>query len=508
MTFFTEPGIIFFCYFVVMIAIGAFFFRRMASLPDYFIGGRRLNAWVAALSVYACDMSGWLMLGLAGAVYSFGLGQIWIAIGLALGIFFNWLFVAKRLRRYSLSTQYSITIPEYFENRLRDTSHALRFISALMIAIFFIVYTAAGFVACGLLFSYVFDIDYQIALLMGSVVVFLYTFMGGFRAICWTDFIQGLLVLAVVVSVPLMALYITEGLDVSVRQSSAFFDVFTDKTGQPVSAVSIVSGLAWGLGYFGMPHILIRFMAVKREVEISWAAVIALFAAALSLGGAVLTGVAGSLLVPETAVPETVFIRVIEKISLGGPGSMPVLGSLFLCGILAAVMSTTDSQLLVAASAITSDLYHGIVHREAPEKHFLWMSRFSVVIICIIAYVIAASRSSTIMGLVSNAWSGFGSAFGALVLLSLYWKRLNRSGAIAGIVSGGLTVIIWDYFLCVPGGDNIWITLHKATGLYSLVPGFCVSLFCILAVSLLTKPPVSEVYAGFERASVKPMFEE
>ncbi|MDR2314027.1 MAG: sodium/proline symporter [Spirochaetaceae bacterium] len=508
MKFFSEAGIIFFCYFVAMIIIGAFFFKRTVSLPDYFIGGRRLNAWVAALSVYASDMSGWLMLGLTGAVYSFGLGQIWIAIGLVLGTLFNWLFVAKRLRRYTLSTQYSITIPEYLENRFRDTSHTLRFITALVIAIFFIMYTAAGFIACGLLFSYVFGIDYHIALFAGSMVVFLYTFLGGFRAICWTDFIQGLLVLAVIVTAPLVALHLTEGPAVSVRGSSGFFDIFTDKTGGPVSAVSVLSGLAWGLGYFGMPHILIRFMAVKREAEIPWAALIGAAAAALSLGGAVLMGAAGARLIPETAVPEMIFIRIIETISLGGPGAMPVLGSIFLCGILAAIMSTTDSQLLVAASAITSDLYHGIVHREAPDKHFLWISRFTVATICIIAYIIAASRSSTIMGLVSNAWSGFGSAFGALILLSLYWKRLNRSGAIAGIVSGGLTVIIWDYILCVPGGDKPWITINEATGLYSLAPGFCISLFFILVVSLLTKSPVSEVYDGFERASVKPIFEE
>jgi sodium/proline symporter len=292
-----------------------------------------------------------------------------------------------------------------------------------------------------------------------------------------------------------------------IRQSSEFSNVFIDKTGKPMT--SVLSGLAWGLGYFGMPHILIRFMAVKREKEISLAAVIAGFAAVLSLGGAVFMGVIGGRLIPETPEAETVFIQVIQKIFTETNASVPVplLGGIFLCGILAAIMSSTDSQLLVAASAVTSDLYQGIVHREAPDKHFLWLSRFVVVIICIIAYIIAAGRSSTIMGLVSNAWAGFGSAFGALVLLSLYWKRLNRPGAIAGILSGGLTVIIWDYILCVPG-ESGWVTINEATGLYSLAPGFCISLVFIIVISLLTKPPGPALYEEFERAAAKPIFEE
>jgi sodium/proline symporter len=504
-----KSGIVFLCYFVVMIGIGVFFLKKTDSLPDYFIGGRRLNAWVAALSAYASDMSGWLMLGLVGAVYSFGAGQIWIALGLALGTIFNWLLVAKRLRRYTLTAKNSNTIPEYLENRFKDTSHTLRFISAVFIAIFFILYTAAGFVACGILFSRVFGIEYQTALLTAALVILVYTVLGGFRAICWTDFVQALLMMVTIVTVPLITLYLTGGADTSPHRPPEFFNVFLDGAGKPISAVSILSGLAWGLGYFGMPHILIRFMAVKRENEIPRATVIAGFAVVLSLGGAVLMGLAGGRLIPETPEAETVIIEIIQRIFIGSNALIPLpfLGGLFLCGILAAIMSTTDSQLLVAASAITSDLYQGIVHREAPNKHSLWISRFTVVIICIIAYLIAVGRSSTIMDLVSNAWSGFGSAFGALIPLSLYWKRLNCPGAIAGILAGGLTVIIWDYISCVPGMGG-WITINEATGLYSLVPGFCISLFFIVTVSLFTKPPVPAVYEEFERASVQPFYEE
>jgi sodium/proline symporter len=505
---FVGAGVVFAIYLVGMIAVGVFFFKKADSLSDYFIGGRRLNAWTAALSAHASDMSGWLMLGLIGVVYSFGLGRIWIALGLALGTMLNWLLVAKRLRRYTLTAQYAITIPEYFENRFQDTSHVLRFVSAIFITIFFIVYTASGFVACGTLFSQVFGVDYQIALLIGAVVIISYTFLGGFRAICWTDFIQGLLMLAAIVGVPLVALFLLGQGDFAQRPPE-FFNPLIGESGRPMTAVSVISGLAWGLGYFGMPHILIRFMAVKREKEIPRAVVIAGVCVILSLGCAIVMGVVAALFIPDAPDAETVFILIVQKLFMaeGAPVFLSFLGAVFLCGVLAAIMSTADSQLLVAASAVTNDLYHGIVRRETPDKRFLWISRFTVLVIAIIAYIIAVGRSATVMALVSNAWAGFGSAFGALVLLSLYWKRLNRSGAIMGIVSGGLTVIIWDYVLCVPG-ENAWITLGAATGLYSLAPGFCISLICIVAVSLATKPPSQEVYDEFERAAAKPIFEE
>jgi sodium/proline symporter len=492
-----------------MIAIGAFFFKKTDNLSDYFIGGRRLNAVVAAFSAFASDMSGWLMLGLVGSIYTFGLGQIWIALGLALGTILNWLLVAKRLRRYTLTAKYSITIPEYFENRFQDTSHTLRVVSAIFITIFFTVYTASGFVACGTLFSQVFGIDYQIALLVGALVILIYTFLGGFRAICWTDFVQGLLMMVSIIGVSILTLSFLGTIDISVNFSPAFFNPLLTPGGDPVNAVSILSGLAWGLGYFGMPHILIRFMAVRREREIPLAVVIAGICVIIALGCAIFMGIVGVLLVPGAPEAETVFMLVIKKTLMVEGASIPLrfLGGIFLCGILAAIMSTADSQLLVAASAGTNDLYREIIRRDAPDRFFLWISRFAVIVISIIAYIIAVSRSSTIMELVSNAWAGFGSAFGALIVFSLYWKRLNCPGAIAGIISGGMAVIIWDYVLCVPR-ENSWATLGKATGLYSLVPGFCISLLCIVVVSLVTKPPSGEVYDEFERAATKPIFEE
>ncbi|MDR2186095.1 MAG: sodium/proline symporter PutP [Treponema sp.] len=506
----TGVILVFGIYTAFMIAIGVFFFKKSDTLMDYFIGGRQLNAWVAAFSTHASDMSGWLMMGLVGSVYAFGIGQIWIALGLALGTILNWLLVAKRIRRYSLTAGYAITLPEFFENRFHDSSHILRFVSAVFITIFFTIYAASGFVACGSLFSQIFGIDYQIALLIAVLVILIYTFLGGFRAVCWTDFFQGLLMLITILAVPLVTLALIGGPAALLQKlPKSLLNPAADSGGRPMTAVSVISQLAWGLGYFGMPHLLIRFMAVKREKEISRAALLAGSVVIVSLAAAILMGLAGAALIPQTDYPERTLILTVQKLFTlpGAVFYMPVLGGVFFCGVFAAIMSTIDSQLLVTASTITSDLYQGIIHREAPEKHFLLFSRFSIVVTSIVAYLIAVDPDSSVMDLVSNAWSGFGSAFSALILCSLYWKRLNRSGAAAGIVAGGLTVIIWDHILCVPYRDA-WLTLGQATGLYSLAPGFIVSLLSILAVSLITKPPSQEIYSEFERAAVKPIFEE
>jgi sodium/proline symporter len=502
--------LVFIVYIASMIAIGIFFFKKSDSLTDYFIGSRRLNAWVAAFSTHASDMSGWLMMGLVGAVYTFGIGQIWIAAGLALGTMLNWLLVAKRLRRYSLTAKYAITIPEFFENRLHDSSHIVRFVSAVFITIFFTIYTASGFVACGALFSQIFGIDYQIALLIGVLVILIYTFLGGFRAVCWTDLVQGLLMLITILAVPLVTLAFIGGPPALFQKlPENLLNAAVGRDGRPMTAVSVISQLAWGLGYFGMPHLLIRFMAVKHEKAISRAALIAGFVVIVSLAAAILMGLTGAALISRIEHPERALILTVQKLFTlpGAVFYMPVLGGLFFCGILAAIMSTVDSQLLVTASTITSDLYHGIIRREASEKHFLLFSRFSIVATSIVAYLIAINPDSSVMGLVSNAWSGFGAAFGALVLCSLYWKRLNRPGAAAGIVAGGLTVLIWDYVLCIPSRDA-WLTLGQATGLYSLAPGFAISLLGIFVVTLVTRPPSPEICGEFEQAAVKPILEE
>jgi sodium/proline symporter len=497
-------------YLAGMILVGVFSFKKASNLSDYFIGGRRLNPWVAALSVFASDMSGWLLMGFVGTVYVYGTREIWIALGLVLGSILNWLLVAKRLRRYSLTAKYSITIPEFFENRFRDSSHTLRLISSLFIIIFFTVYTAAGFVACGTLFSQIFGIDYQAALLMGALVILIYTSLGGFRAVCWTDFFQGLIMLAAILAVPLISLNLIDGFPKALSGlPPAFLNPFQDKSGGPLSAVSIISGLTWGFGYFGMPHILIRFMAARSEKAISLAVYIAGAAIVLSLTGAVIMGITGGAIIPEASDPSRIFILVIQKIFID-PNALfpaPALGGLFLCGIFAAIMSTADSQLILSASALTSDLYQGLAHKEGGDKYFLRLSRISVAAVSIIAYLIARDQSSALMSLVSNAWSGFGSAFGALVLLSLYWKRLTRAGAIAGICAGGLMVIFWDYISLIPRNGQ-WLNMGEATGLYSLAPGFCVSLLSIITVSLASKPPSQEILDEFEIAVTKPIYEE
>ncbi|MDR2159958.1 MAG: sodium/proline symporter [Treponema sp.] len=493
-----------------MILVGVRYFKKSDSLSDYFIGGRRLTSWVAALSVFASDMSGWLLMGFAGAVYAHGTGETWIALGLVLGSVLNWILVAKRLRRYSLTAQYSITIPEFFENRFRDSSHTLRLVSSFFIILFFTVYTAAGFVACGTLFSQIFGIDYHIALLAGTLVILAYTSLGGFRAVCWTDFFQGLIMLAAIIAVPVIAVCLMGGFPkILAELPPGFLDPLRDRSGGPLPAVSVISGLTWGLGYFGMPHILIRFMAVENEKAVYRAACIAGVAIVVSLAGAVIMGAAGRAIRPGISDPSRIFIVVIQKI-FTDPGALfpaPVLGGLFFCGIFAAIMSTADSQLILSASALTSDLYRGLVHKEGGDKYFLRLSRISVAAVSIIAYLIARDQSSALFTLVSSAWSGFGSAFGALMLLSLYWKRLTRAGAVAGICAGGLTVILWDYVSLIPR-DGRWLNLGEATGLYSLTPGFCLSFFCIVAVSLITKPPSAEILEEFEIAAAKPFLEE
>jgi sodium/proline symporter len=500
--------VIFALYMIILIFIGIFFFKKTPSLPDYFLGGRRLGAPVAAFSTHAGDMSGWLMLSFTGAIYASGMGQIWIAAGLALGTCLNWIFVAKRLRRYSVMAGSSITIPEFFENRFGDSLHLLRFVSAAFILIFFTVYTASGFIACGTLFSAVFGIDYQIAMLTGAAVILIYTFLGGFRAISWTDLVHDLMLLAAIIGVPIVMLHLTGGFTGLARNAGpGFFNVMLDKTGKPLPAASIISGLSWGLGYFGMPHILIRFMAVKKEKTILPAAVISGVVIVVSLGFAALAGAAGAVLVPGGDTPEYMFVTAINKIFMNGSVLLAIPGSIFLCGVLAAIMSTADSHIMVTASAIANDIYRGLVHTEHSDKYFLRLGRVSVVIIAFIAYIIATDRNSSVMSLTSVAWSGFGSCFGALMLLSLYWKRINLPGAAAGIISGGFTVIIWEYLICVPGASG-WITPREATGLYSLAPAFIISLFFIVTVSLATKAPPREVTEKFEQAASPPIFEE
>ncbi|MFP3154524.1 sodium/proline symporter PutP [Lachnospiraceae bacterium ZAX-1] len=495
--------IAFVIYTLIMLAIGAKFFEKKSNMSNYFLGGRGLNHWVAAISAQASDMSGWLLMGLPGAVYAFGTGQLWIAVGLAVGTALNWIIVAKRFRRYTILAGDSITIPQFFENRYRDKTHIIKIASGVFIAIFFAVYTASGFVSGATLFSQVFGIDYTVALVISVAIILVYTFLGGFSAVSWTDLIQGLLMLAAIFTVPILAVVASGGIsNVTANIPPQMFNAMTDSSGQPITLVSIISQLGWGLGYFGMPHILVRFMAIKSDRSVKKSATIAIVWVAISLTFAVLVGIIGIAFLPDLAAneSETVFIKMIQKVFLdtGAIAPVPIIGGLFLCGILAAIMSTADSQLLVTASALTSDIYRTF-DKKASDNKLVWISRGAVILVALVAFFIATDNNSSIMGLVSNAWSGFGSAFGALVLFSLFWKRTNGAGAAAGILSGGITVIIWDYvpLFSAEAGK----TLADVTGLYSLVVGFAISAIFIVCVSLLTKTPKEEITLEFEKVS-------
>ncbi len=490
-------------YLAFMVVIGVLYAKKNANAADYFLGGRKLSGAVAALSAQASDMSGWLLMGLPGSVYAFGTGQAWIAIGLFIGTVCNWLFISKRLRRYTIRANNSLTLPTYFENRFHDKKRVLLFISSLTIVIFFLVYTASALAAGGKLFTSVFGVDYMVALTIGAAVILIYTFMGGFLAVCTTDFIQGTLMLVALLVVPLAAYGIIGGANITGTLeasgvsggASAYLSLFYND-GKPYDLVSIISQVAWGLGYCGMPHILVRFMAVKDEKELNKSKGIAIVWVALSLGFACVIGVLGrAYLHPELlsgGEEEKVFIEMIIKM-FTSDYHLPILGGLFLCGILAAIMSTADSQLLVSASSVAEDIYRGVLKRDADDRTVLRMSRITVFVIAILAYIIALDPNSSIMGLVSNAWAGLGAAFGPTVLLSLFWKRTNFQGAVAGIAAGALTVIVWDYIPLV-GGQ----TLGTVTGLYSLAIGFALSLLAIVIVSFLTPPPSDEILQEFD----------
>lgn len=490
-------------YLLMMVIVGAVYVKKNNSAEDYFLGGRKLSGFVAALSAQASDMSGWLLMGLPGSVYALGTGQVWIAVGLFIGTVCNWLFISGKLRRYTIRANNSLTLPTYFENRFHDKKKVLLLISSVTIVVFFLVYTASALAAGGKLFNSVFGIDYRIALTIGAVVILAYTFMGGFLAVCATDFIQGTLMLIALLVVPIVALGIvgTGNIPALLDQSGApggaagFLSLVNSGTGK-YKAVDIISQLAWGLGYCGMPHILVRFMAVRDEKELKKSKGIAIGWVAISLVFACLIGVVGRAYLYPTVLSggaeEKVFIEMIVKMFTQDI-RIPIIGGVFLCGILAAIMSTADSQLLVSASSMAEDIFKGVIKKDADDKTVLRISRITVFVVAILAYLIALNPNSSIMGLVSNAWAGLGAAFGPIVLLSLYWRRTNFQGAVAGIGVGALTVIVWDYIPFM-GGQ----TLGEVTGLYSLAIGFALSVLSIVVVSLLTPAPDSEMLEEFD----------
>lgn len=500
-------------YLVMMIVIGFIYSKSTKNNEDYFLGGRNLGGWTAALSAQASDMSGWLLMGLPGSVYLAGTGEVWIAVGLLIGTILNWYIVSARLRKYTIVAGNSLTIPSFFQNRYRDKRGIIKIVSAVIIAVFFTVYTASAFSSGAKLFATLFsdgnaetgnyNTIYMVGLCVAALVILVYTFMGGFKAVCTTDLIQGLLMLIAIMSVPILAYatltYKTGFSDALVSNGVSnpdnFLNFLKNDDGTPISAVSIISNLAWGLGYFGMPHILVRFMAVKSNSEIKKSRKIAIAWVVISLAASCLIGlVARGYLTTalEGSSSETVFIRTIQQF-FSNNGVLIFIGGIFLCGILAAIMSTADSQLLVTASAVSEDMYKGVIKKDASEKNALRVGKIAVIVVAVIAFFIAIDPNSSIMGLVSDAWAGFGSAFGPVVLLALFWKRSTLAGAISGMATGALTVIVWDYLPLVNGA-----TLYSATNLYSLVLGFAFALIVNVVVSLLTKKPSKEIIDEFD----------
>jgi len=483
-------GITFVIYVCLMLFIGYLAYRRTKNLSDYILGGRRLGSWVAAISACASDMSGWLLLGLPGYAYAAGLESGWIALGLLLGTYFNWRLVAARLRCYSEIASDSQTLPEFFEKRFHDRTRLLRVVSAIFILFFFLFYTSSGLVAGGKLFNAVFNLPYYWAVTVGTLVIVIYTFFGGFLAVSWTDLFQGSLMAIALVIVPVVAIGSLGGWDVTMSKitasNPALMNALTNTRSEPLELLAIVSLMAWGLGYFGQPHILARFKAIRSVTDISLARRIAVSWIFITLVCAVLAGFVGIVYLdqplqgPDT---EKVFILMVNILF------HPLLAGICLAAILAAIMSTADSQLLVSAAAFTSDFYKAIFRKHASELELIWTGRAAVLVIAVIALLLAWNPDRKVLDLVAYAWAGFGAAFGPTLILSLFWRRMNAHGALAGIVVGGLTVVIWKQ---LSGG---------IFNLYEIVPGFLLSTLSIVGISLLTRAPEEAVLQEFDKAA-------
>ncbi len=476
-------------YFAIMLGIGFYFMRKMkGGEEEYFLGGRSLGPWVTGLSAQASDMSGWLLMGFPGSILLAGFGKIWIAIGLAIGAYLSWLLVAKRLRCFSEVAGNSITLPQYLNNRFKSSSLAIQIVSAVVFFVCFTVYVASAFKAGATLFSSVLGIENGFwPMVIFAVIVIAYTFTGGFKAVCWTDFFQALLMLGAMMILPII-LMATRDMDFSAITSSApnYYNLLSSGKFDWASISEILTGLGWGLGYFGMPHIIIRYMAINNPKKIKASRRIACGWVVITLALAVVIAIFGRVLMPELVESgnETVFIRLVRA-------TFPAfISGILLSAILAASMSTADSQLLQASSSFTSDIYKPIFRKNAGDKEMLWMGRAVVILISIVAFIIAINPGSgTIMSLVENAWAGFGAAFGPVIILSLFWKRLTYTGTLSGIIAGGVTVILW---LAVPA--------LKGTGLYEIIPGFIIGLLAAVIVSLIGKKPSAEVEELFNDA--------
>ncbi len=510
-------------YFVVVVVIGFVYAKRSnSSSEEYFLGGRGLGPWLTALSAEASDMSGWLLMGLPGVAYFTGASDaMWTAIGLAIGTYLNWKFVAKRLRKYSEKAGNAITVPDFFSNRFHDTKHILMTIAAVIILLFFTIYTASCFVTVGKLFATLFGWDYGVMMIIGAIIVFLYTFMGGYLSVCTTDLVQGTLMFLALATVFIGSVTAAGGVENTVtflqnipgflnggQLTTPIMDAATGLQavqgdqplfGEPTDfgILTIISTLAWGLGYFGMPQVLVRFLGIRSAEEVRQSRIIAVVWVVISMVCALCIGFIGRAMLPTyfgtNAAAENIFIVIAQMI-------LPA----FMCGvvvsgILAASMSSASSYLLITGSSVAENIFRGIVKRDATDRQVMIVSRITLAVVMIIGILIALDENSVIFRVVSYAWAGLGASFGPLVLCSLYWRRTNLPGALAGMLGGAITVVVWHNLIKPLGG---------VFGIYELLPAFIVSLLCIFVVSKLTAEPSQEIYDEFDHYTEARMDED
>ncbi|MCJ1909504.1 sodium/proline symporter PutP [Planococcus ruber] len=482
-------------YMAAMLFIGWYAYRKTVNLTDYMLGGRGLGAAVGALSAGAADMSGWLLMGLPGAIYVSGLVEVWIAIGLTIGAYLNWFFVAPRLRMYSFVTSDSITIPSFLENRLKDNSRLLRIVSGIIILIFFTFYVSSGMVAGGVFFESSFGLDYHLGLVIVSTVVVAYTLFGGFLAVSYTDFVQGLMMFLALILVPLIGVFVTGGFSETADSIRAVDSTLLNFT-TGASFIGILSAVAWGLGYFGQPHIIVRFMAIKTLKEVRQARRIGISWMILSLLGATATALVGIAYFQQNpnlklGDPEGVFIV------LGQIFFHPLIAGFMLAAVLAAIMSTISSQLIVTSSALIEDLYKIAFKKVSTDKQYVSLGRLAVLVIALIAAFLAWEQNETILDLVAYAWAGFGAAFGPLILLSLFWRKLTTWGALAGMVVGAATVIIWDAIGTASDEKGATALTNFIGSVYEIIPGFILCLLAAIIISLITYRKNAEIEREF-----------
>ena len=492
-------------YMVVMVVIGVYYTKKNKSTDDFYLGGRRLGPFVTAMSAEASDMSSWLLMGLPGVALATGIAEaFWTALGLAVGTYINWLVVAKRIRVYSEKVKAN-TIPDFFSNRFHDKSGMLTLAAAIIIIVFFVPYTASGFASVGKLFDSLFGVPYHVAMVVGAAVIIAYTMSGGFLAASTTDFLQSIIMTLALVVVVIFGIFSVDGManvTGAVKDLPGYLSVVewydsTASAAKSFSVLSIISTLAWGLGYFGMPHILLRFMAIGDKNKLKISRRIASIWVVISMGVAIFIGVVGYAMVNAGVVslsdPERIIIEIAKLLSTHG-WLLAIVAGLIIAGILASIMSTSDSQLLAAASSVSENIVKRFIKKDMKTKTSMLIARVTVAVIAVVAVIFAWDPDSSVFGIVSFAWAGFGAAFAPVVLFSLFWKRTTKWGALSGIVAGGITVIVWEYVI-TPLGKTHGI---EALTIYELLPAFIIACVAIVVVSLLTKAPDKEIIEEFE----------